>query len=66
LAEGDSLAGYEFVDGRWQTEVLRESEMPGLLRKLVEEGHDVYEALLIRPTLEDIYFKYTERQEVQQ
>ncbi len=66
LSEGDKLDGFDFQNGWWQTEVLRENEMPGLLKKLVEEGHSVYEARLIKPTLEDIYFQYTERQEASQ
>ncbi len=66
LSEGDTLDGFDFQNGWWQTEVLKENEMPILLKKLVEEGHSVYEAKLIKPTLEDIYFQYTERQEASQ
>lgn len=66
LAEGNTIEGFTLEDGWWQTEVLREQEMPRLIKQAVEGGHDVFEARLIKPTLEDVYFKYTERQEGQQ
>ena len=66
LAEGDKPDGFQLEDGWWQTEVLREEEMPGLVKKVVEEGHHVYEARLIRPTLEEVYFQYVESQEAPQ
>jgi ABC-2 type transport system ATP-binding protein len=66
LADGDTLEGYHAENGWWQTEVLREEEMPKLLKEIIDGGHDVFEARLIKPTLEDVYFEYTERQEAQQ
>jgi len=63
LAEGEQLEGYEQKDGWWQTELLKEEEMPLLLQKIVEDRHNVYEARLIRPTLEEVYFQYLEHQE---
>ena len=57
LSEDDSLPGFSGKDGWWETEVAGEEEMPPLLRKLIQLGHDIYEARLIRPTLEDVYFK---------
>lgn len=64
LAEGEKLEGYRFENGWWQTDILREEEMPKLLRQMVDGGHSVYEARLIQPTLEEVYFGYVERQEV--
>lgn len=66
LTQGESLEGFELVDGWWQTDLLREDEMPPLIRKLVTDGHNVYEARLIRPTLEEVYFKYVDSQEARQ
>ncbi len=63
LVEGDTLSGFKLEDGWWQTEVLREDEMPRLLKQVVEGGHSVFEARLIKPTLEQVYFGYVERQE---
>lgn len=57
--EGDTPAGFERgEDGWWSTDVLSEDEMPKLIRKAVEDGREIYEARLTRPTLEDVYFKY--------
>lgn len=64
LAEGEKLEGFRFENGWWQAEVLREEEMPKLLRQIVDSGHSVYEARLIQPTLEEVYFGYVERQGV--
>jgi ABC-2 type transport system ATP-binding protein len=59
LREGDSPAGFERGgDGWWYADVLSEDEMPKLIREAVTGGHEIYEARLIRPTLEDVYFKY--------
>jgi ABC-2 type transport system ATP-binding protein len=66
LAPGETLDGFTEGFGWWQTEITREEEMPGLLKKIMDDGYHVYEARLIRPTLEDVYFSYIERQEAQQ
>lgn len=66
LAEGDTLDGFSVDNGWWQTEVQHEEDMPKLLKQVVEDGHSVYEARLIKPTLEDVYFGYVERQGVLQ
>lgn len=63
LPEGDSLDGFDAADGWWQTELEREDQMPKLLKTVVESGHDVFEAHLVKPTLEDIYFEYLKHQE---
>lgn len=63
LPEGDSLDGFDAADGWWQTELEREDQMPKLLKTVVESGHDVFEARLVKPTLEDIYFEYLKHQE---
>ncbi len=63
LPDGDSLDGFDATDGWWQTELEREDQMPKLLKTVVESGHDVFEARLVKPTLEDIYFEYLKHQE---
>lgn len=57
LGGGSRPDGFEEHEGWWRTDVLSESEMPKLIRHLVEAGEEVYEAKLTRPTLEEIYFK---------
>ncbi|MDF1496008.1 ABC transporter ATP-binding protein [Caproiciproducens sp. CPB-2] len=63
LPEGDSLDGFDADGGWWRTELEREDQMPKLLKTVVESGHNVFEARLVKPTLEDIYFEYLKRQE---
>ena len=59
VPDGDSLPDFERGgDGWWRTNLLREDDMPRLLKDLVEAGHSIYEARILRPTLEDIYFRY--------
>lgn len=65
LADGEELEGFQQKDGWWQSELAREEEMPRLLKKVIDTGHDVFEARLLKPTLEDVYFQYLERQEDQ-
>ena len=48
----------------WETEIASEAEMPAILRDLVAQDIPVYEARLIRPTLEDVYFSCLQSQEV--
>ncbi len=66
LPAGDMLEGFNLENGWWQTDVLREDEMPKLLKQVVDGGHSVFEARLIQPTLEEVYFGYVERQEARQ
>lgn len=66
LAPGETLDGFAEEFGWWQTEIAKEEEMPLLLKKIMDDGRHIYEARLIRPTLEDVYFNYIERQEAQQ
>lgn len=59
LKPEDELEGFERdEEGWWQSEVHSEDEMPKILAKIVEQGHEVYEARLVKPTLEDIYFGF--------
>ncbi|QEY34292.1 ABC transporter ATP-binding protein [Caproiciproducens galactitolivorans] len=66
LAQGQAPKGFQKAGEWWRTEVRSDEEMPGLVRKLIDSGHDLYEARLVRPTLEDVYFQYTQRREVEQ
>ncbi|HEX3026785.1 MAG TPA: ABC transporter ATP-binding protein [Clostridia bacterium] len=64
LREGQVQEGFSRQpDGWWQTEIKSDEEMPKLLKDVVLSGHDVFEARMIRPTLEDVYFKLVERKE---
>lgn len=65
LSEEEEPQGMRQEDGWWQTEILTEGEMPALLADLVQKGFHIYEARMLRPTLEDVYFSYVERQEAQ-
>lgn len=59
LKDGDIPQGFEQGSDGWcRTDILRDDEMPKLLKSLITSGHDVYEARIVKPTLEDIYFKY--------
>ena len=62
LKEG-ACPGEGFVekDGWWRRPVENETEMPGLLREMVQKGLEIYEARLFRPELEDVYFRFLER-----
>ena len=64
LADGDKLLNFTQGENNWWTsDLLREDDMPALLKKLVEEGHSIYEAYIVRPTLEDVYFRYVRKEE---
>ncbi|MCI2035892.1 MAG: ABC transporter ATP-binding protein [Oscillospiraceae bacterium] len=59
LREGEEPQGFERGgDGWWRTDILREEEMPPLLKSVVAAGHSLYEARIVKPTLEDVYFRY--------
>lgn len=63
LGEKDSLEGFsKKEDFWWEVPVQREEDMPALVRRVVTDGHDVYEARLVRPTLEEVYFKYIDQE----
>lgn len=60
---GDGEAPENFIraeNGWWQREVSGEEEMPGLLKELTDAGHEIYEARVLTPTLEDVYFRYVQ------
>lgn len=59
VKDGDALEDFEKAEnGWWQADLLREEDMPLLLKKLVDGGHEIYEARIVSPTLEDVYFRY--------
>lgn len=59
LGEGEEApSGFRLEEGFWQKEVASENEMPALVAQLVGQGKNVYEAKVIRPTLEEIYRAY--------
>ena len=63
LKSDDSIDCFKNENGWWQTEIQAEEEMPQLLKRLMGQGHDIYEAKLVEPTLEDVYFGYLGREQ---
>lgn len=59
-----TLHGFVKNGEYWETEIASEAEMPAILRDLVAQDIPVFEARLIRPTLEDVYFSCLQGQEV--
>ncbi|MDO4260546.1 MAG: ABC transporter ATP-binding protein [Eubacteriales bacterium] len=43
----------------FETKIRVKKEIPGLVRKIVEAGEDIYSVTLMEPSLEDIYFALT-------
>jgi ABC-2 type transport system ATP-binding protein len=63
VSETDAIDGFERCDdGFWKKDILREDDMPNLLKKIVDDGHEVYEAIILKPTLEDIYFHFVKNE----
>ena len=61
LPDGEQLENFERGnDGWWRADIKEDDDMPRLLKKFVEEGHHVYEARIVRPSIEDIYFRYVQ------
>lgn len=59
LAEGGKgLPGFRLEDEFWQREIASEREMPEIIAQAVEQGASLYEARVLRPTLEEIYDAY--------
>ena len=64
VAEGaDVPEGLVQNGGCWEKTMESESEMPALVESLVAMGTPVYEALIRRPTLEDVYFTFVQETE---
>lgn len=64
VAEGaDVPEGLVQNGGCWEKTMESESEMPALVESLVAMGTPVYEALIRRPTLEDVYFTFVRETE---
>lgn len=54
--------GLNFVKrgaNEFEVNIRDKKEIPGLVRKLVEAGEDIYSVNLVEPSLEDIYFALT-------
>jgi ABC-2 type transport system ATP-binding protein len=63
LKPDDSIDCFKKENDWWQTEIQEEEEMPQLLKRLMGQGHDIYEAKLVKPTLKDVYFGYLDREQ---
>lgn len=48
-------------EGRYETPIRSDGEIPGIVRRIVEGGGDIYGVSVKRPSLEDIYFALTAR-----
>ena len=59
--DGTSVSGLVEHNGWWRAELRDEEEMPGLLRRIVENGCDILEARLVQPTIEDVYKRILEQ-----
>ncbi len=56
LSEGEGpLPGFRLEEGLWQKEIDSEDEMPAIIAQAVGQGKSLYEAKLVRPTLDEIY-----------
>lgn len=53
--------GFIEKDGWWRRPVETEEEMPGLLCAMVQKGLEIYEARLFWPELEEVYFRFLEK-----
>ena len=61
LAQGQAgPAGFQQEGGFWQKEIASEAEMPELISQTVAQGVGLFEAKLVRPTLEEVYRAYLE------
>lgn len=59
VAEGVKMPeGFEQKEDVWEKEMESEAEMPVLISELVQAGIPIFEALVRRPTLEDVYFSF--------
>ncbi len=57
--EGETpLAGFRLTEGLWKKEIPSEEELPKLISQAVNSGKRLYEAKLIKPSLEEIYTAY--------
>ncbi|HIS50651.1 MAG TPA: ABC transporter ATP-binding protein [Candidatus Gallacutalibacter pullistercoris] len=57
--------GFEQKDGWWRLAVDSEEEMPEILRALVQQNLDIYEARLFHPELEEVYFRFLQKAEAE-
>ncbi len=56
--EETAPAGFQLIDGVWQKEIPSEEELPKLISQVVNSGKRLYEAKLLKPSLEEIYMAY--------
>lgn len=49
--------------GFWEKEIREDRDMPGLISELIRREVPIYEALIRRPTLEDVYFSLVQKPE---
>lgn len=55
---GEALGGFRLAaDGRWVKTIASEEEMPKIIREAAQQA-SLYEAAVLKPTLEDIYDAY--------
>lgn len=49
----------EIKDGVFETSLRSEAEIPGIVRRIVEAGGNIYRVEAEQPSLEEIYFALT-------
>lgn len=64
VADGAEMPS-DFVQngGFWEKEIREDQDMPGLISELIRREVPIYEALIRRPTLEDVYFSLVQKPE---
>lgn len=64
VADGAEMSE-DFVQngGFWEKEIREDQDMPGLISELIRREVPIYEALIRRPTLEDVYFSLVQKPE---
>lgn len=59
LGEGERPPrGFREREDGWQKEIKSEEELPALISQLAEEGKHIFEARVVRPSLDEIYAAY--------
>ena len=64
VADGAEMPeGFVQNGGFWENEIREDQDMPGLISELIRREVPIYEALIRRPTLEDVYFSLVQKPE---
>lgn len=63
----EDLSFSRIAEGVYQSRILSDQQIPGIVRRIVEAGGNIYSVNAKKPSLEDIYFTLTgkEKEEIQ-